>query len=258
MFKKIDYTQFKENVWQEKQTIDFSEVKPVNLKYIVLKDDSLEITKEKSNEFQNLDIQDYYSLVVDNSHLFTSICNLYFHLINFNIPLTCHLICSALNMSEKEIEKICYLFECVILAEDYPIFKDNKIFDYMQSIQVTGLSNTGKEVAKKLISENEVLNSLYNGKIADDLKETAFFQFENLDNHVSASNDIYKQFVNDLFKNDYFKQCGKLNVSSLSFEELTAHPLCIELSKQVNTLYLLNYDMEYNEKSVFVKYLQWK
>lgn len=252
MFNEIEFSLIKKRVWDDERIVDADKINPDNLKYKISKDGSFDFNS--CVECDETELNDY-DIINDNIYLQIQLCNMYFYLKNFNIPLTTNLICNALNMNEEDICKVCLLFESVVFDENYPIFKDNKIYKNTQALQVTGLSCKGKQIAQQLIKNNEVFNLLFNNPLSDDLNRTAFFKFENSDYGHDESG--YEHFVGKLLENEYLKKCGTLNVSALSFDSLEKHQLCVELSKNVNELYLLTYDVEYDGKVAFVKYLQW-
>ncbi len=255
MFREINYSDMKsKNIWKNESLLDIKKIHPYNLQFKYLKDGSVEYCKTDTNA-QNIDLARLYDIVKNNIYLQIYLCNVYFYFKNFNIELTTHLICSASELDENDLNIISHLFQSTTFTEEYPIFENDIIIANTQALQTTGLSRIGTDISKKLFNNDLILDSLYNNKIANDISRTSFYEFK-CENEYNEDTD-FKLFVNRIFENAYFKQCGVLNVSAASFAALNNHPLCIELSKWVNNLYLLNYDMEYEGKVVFVKYLQW-
>lgn len=125
----------------------------------------------------------------------------------------------------------------------------------MQSVQAIGLTAVGCELAESIINANPLLCEIYNKPIASDIKNTSFYCFEPFGEENNEQN--YADYVDFLFSEKYYKFCGNLNVSAFTFDELKKHTLCEEISKRVSKLYLLNYDLEFNGKLHYVKYLNW-
>lgn len=253
VFKKIDFSEIKKRTWDNESTVEASKINPRNLKYKILKDGSFEFFNDTGVD--DIESFDRFKIIKDNIYLQLQLCNMYFYLTNFNIPLTSNLVCNALNMNEEDMNKICLLFESVVLDENYPMFKNNAIYKHIQALQVTGLSPKGIQTVKRLLKNNSTFNLLYNNRIINDITCTSFYKFENL--QYNTHDNIYKDFVRQILENKYLKQCGSLNVSALSFDSLENHQLCLELSENTDELYLQSYDMKYNDNLVFVKYLQW-
>lgn len=255
MFREIDYSDIKIQVtWDADKLLDIKKIQPDNLQMKYLKDGSVEYFELKPNR-QNLDLNVCYDMVKDNIYLQIYLCNIFFYFNNFDVEIMSNLICSASGLNENEINMLSCLFNTTSFCEDYPIFSDNIIVRRVQALQATGLSQMGKDLSKKLFDKDLMLDLLYNNKIISDITRTCFYSFSR--ENDCDENAKAKNFVERLFENEYLKQCGTINVSAVSFADLGNHPLCVELSKRVDNLYLLNYDMEYNGEVVFVKYLQW-
>ncbi len=184
------------------------------------------------------------------------VLSLYYHKKHSNIDLQKSIIISAVKLNEDAICTFCKIFNNAVFIEEYPIFDENKcICGSMQAVMVSGLTVTGCELAESIISKNLVLCEFYNKPTANDIKNTSFYRFEP---DCEKNNDSrYSDYVNFLFSEEYFRLCGNLNVSSFTFEELQNHPLCAEIAKRVNELYLLNYDLDFNGQKYYVKYLNW-
>ena len=255
MFREIDYSDIKRQItWKSDKLLDIKKIHPDNLQSKYMKDGGVEYF-EVNSDCQNLDLAVLYDMVKDNIYLQIYLSNMFFYFNNFNVELTSNLICSASGLNEYKINMLSCLFNTTSFCEDYPIFSDNKIVRSVQVLQTTGLSQMGKDILKKLFDKDLMLDFLYNNKIISDIPRTCFYSFSR--ENDGGENAKVKNFTEKLFENEYLKQCGTINVSAVSFANLGNHPLCVELSKRVDNLYLLNYDMEYNGEVVFVKYLQW-
>lgn len=185
-----------------------------------------------------------------------AVLNLYYYKKQYNTNIQKSIIVSAVRLSEEELCTLCRIFTNAVFDENYPVF-DNQdhICDSMQSVQVIGLTAVGCEIAESIINENPLLSEIYNKPIVSDIKNTSFYCFES--DSQAIAEQKYADYVDFLFSEDYFKACGILNVSAFTFEKLKNHPLCNEINKRVNKLYLLNYDLELNGKLYYVKYLNW-
>lgn len=262
MLSLIHANEIQTHIWQEKSKIRFDNVHPENLKYRVSANEEpifpprrIDFTQTDRDSLEKLCTR----LVHSSPYLQICLCELWFFLSNFQLSFTRHLICSALCLSEENIQAVCSLFDSVVFDEAYPIFnKDGKITGTVQSIQVTGLSVSGKKAAQDLTRRNSLFHCLYGSGIAKDVNKTAFYTFcPESSAAFSTDQTVYTKTIEQLFANPYFQACGKLNVSSLSMEELKNHALCIEIQKRVRHLYLLTYDLELPNQQVFVKFLQW-
>lgn len=262
MFSQIQSHEIQTHVWQEKSKIRFENVHPENLKYRISANGEpifpvrrSDFTQTDRDRLEKLCIR----LVHNSPYLQICLCELWFYLSNFQLSFTRHLICSALCLSEENIQALCSLFDSVIFDEAYPIFnKDEKITGTVQSIQVTGLSDAGKKIAQAFIQQNCLFYCLYGNGIVNDVNQTAFYTVcPESSTELGFDQTVYTKMIEQLFANPYFQACGHLNVSSLSMDELKHHALCIEIQKRVEHLYLLTYDLEVQGNPIFVKYLQW-
>lgn len=212
-----------------------------------------------SSDKQRLDDGEYSickECIKNSPSLQNTVLNLFYHKKHYNIDLQKSIIISAVKLSEDELCTVCRIFSNAVFIEEYPIFDENKcICGSMQAVMVSGLTVAGCELAGSIISENLVLCEFYNIPIANDINNTSFYRFEN--KGEKSIDSRYSDYVNSLFSEEYFKLCGSLNVSSLTFEELQNHPICSEIAKCVNELYLLNYDLDFNGQKYYVKYLNW-
>lgn len=212
-----------------------------------------------SSDKQSLNDDEYAfcSECMKNSPSFqNTVLSLYYHKKHYNIDLQKSIIISAVMLNEDELYTVCRIFSDAVLIEEYPIFDANNcICGSMQAVMVSGLTVAGCELAESIISKNSLLCEFYNKPIANDIKNTSFYRFEN--KGEKSIDSRYSDYVNSLFSEEYFKLCGNLNVSSFTFEELQNHPICSEIAKRVNELYLLNYDLDFNGQKYYVKYLNW-
>lgn len=184
------------------------------------------------------------------------VLSLYYHKKHSNIDLQKSIIISAVKLSEDELCTVCRIFSNAVFIEEYPIFDENKcICGSMQAVMVSGLTVVGCELAERIISENPLLFEIYNNPIANDINKTSFYRFE--PDCEKNTDSRYSDYVNFLFSEEYFRLCGSINVSSLTYEKLQNHPICSEIAKRVNELYLLNYDLDFNGQKYYVKYLNW-
>ena len=254
MFKVIDFSLKNTGYCDIDNDISTDLISAPNIKYKSLKDGSVDFSSEndipKADEFF-----DCLKFVSKNFYLQLEICKMFFFKRELNISPTSSLVCSALNANEAEISDICALFESVIFDEAYPIFKDGYIQKCVSALQVTGLSSLGEKAARHAFKSDSTLNLLYNSRIKNDADKTACYEF------YGASGDVgeneFKSFADKIFENKYLSSFGNLVVTALSLEELENHGLCAEISKRVQKLYLLTYDMEYNGTIVYQKCLQW-
>lgn len=249
MFTKIDFSLVKKQIPDYGVLqLDTSRINPPNLQYKILRDGSFDF--QKKNEVNKDDIINVH-VDSDNSYLKNVICNMYFYYNNFGIDLTSYLVFPILGMNEISVSQTCSLFKSVIIDENYHTQGSN----ITQALQVTGLSIKGLDFVCGLLKNDKMLNSLYGNQISNDLVNTECFLFQ--DTVINDEDSDYEKFVSELFENEYLRRGGTLNVSAMSLNSLNLHLLCNSLSKKVKELYLLNYDVEYNGKTVFVKYLQW-
>ena len=212
-----------------------------------------------SSDKQRLDDGEYSickECIKNSPSLQNTVLNLFYHKKHYNIDLQKSIIISAVKLSEDELCTVCRIFSDAVLIEEYPIFDANNcICGSMQAVMVSGLTVAGCELAESIISKNSLLCEFYNKPIANDIKNTSFYRFEN--KGEKSIDSRYSDYVNSLFSEEYFKLCGNLNVSSFTFEELQNYPICSEIAKRVNELYLLNYDLDFNGQKYYVKYLNW-
>lgn len=248
MFIETDKN-IKHNIWKAEYGVN-----PDNQKIKLLNPfDHISSDKESLND-------DEYSFcrecIKNSLSLQNTVLNMYYHKKYYNIDLQKSIIISAVKLHEDAICTVCKIFNNAVFIEEYPIFDENKcICGSMQAVMVSGLTVTGCELSDSIISENLLLCEIYNKPIANDINKTSFYRFEP-DCEINTDSR-YSDYVNFLFSEEYFKLCGSLNVSSLSFEELQNYPLCNEIAKRVNELYLNIYDLEFNGQKYYVKYLNW-
>lgn len=248
MFIEIDKNT-KHNIWKAEYRVN-----PDNPKIKLLNPfDHISSDKQSLND----DEYAFCSECIKNSPSFqNTVLSLYYHKKHYNIDLQKSIIISAVMLNEDELYTVCRIFSNVVLIEEYPIFDANNcICGSMQAVMVSGLTVDGCELAERIISENLVLCEFYNKAIANDINKTSFYRFEP---DCEKNNDSrYSDYVNFLFSEEYFRLCGSINVSSLTYEKLQNHPICSEIAKCVNELYLLNYDLDFNGQKYYVKYLNW-
>ena len=248
MFIETDKN-IKHNIWKAEYGVN-----PDNQKIKLLNPfDHISSDKESLND-------DEYSFcrecIKNSPSLQNTVLNMYYHKKYYNIDLQKSIIISAVKLNEDAICTVCKIFNNAVFIEEYPIFDENKcICGRMLAVMVSGLTVTGCELSDSIISENLLLCEIYNKPIANDINKTSFYRFEP-DCEINTDSR-YSDYVNFLFSEEYFKLCGSLNVSSLSFEELQNYHLCNEIAKRVNELYLNIYDLEFNGQKYYVKYLNW-
>lgn len=248
MFIETDKN-IKHNIWKAEYGVN-----PDNQKIKLLNPfDHISSDKESLND-------DEYSFcrecIKNSPSLQNTVLNMYYHKKYYNIDLQKSIIISAVKLNEDAICTVCKIFNNAVFIEEYPIFDENKcICGSMQAVMVSGLTVVGCELAERIISEYPLLCEIYNKPIANDINKTSFYRFEP-DCEINTDSR-YSDYVKFLFSEEYFKLCGSLNVSSLTFEELQNHPVCNEIAKRVNELYLNIYDLEFNGQKYYVKYLNW-
>ncbi|MBQ1437847.1 MAG: hypothetical protein IIZ07_07940 [Ruminococcus sp.] len=252
MLNRIDFSERKSRIWDNTQILDLTELNPDNLEYIITPDESVFVRDEKKN--YSPDFNEVFQVVDKSLYLKLLISNMYYFYKCFGVKLTSHMICNALNVNVHMLNKICMLFKSVILDESYPITMQDKTVKKIQSLQITGLSKEGILLAEKL-TKNDCLRKLYSGNISNDFKETACFRY--VPDDKSVNDKAWQTFVDNIMSDSYLKVCGTLNVSVMSIDELNHSGLCKALFGKTQELYLLNYDLEFNGASYFVKYLHW-
>lgn len=248
MFIEIPYTKINKHTPINDFLIDTSNFNLTNSKLF----DKYSTPYNEEKEIPKTNKEKLLKIVYDNSYIQESICGIHFFKLNCNIPLTDILYFSGLQLSAEDIILISKIFKTVM-------FNVTALNEESQNLQVTGLSNLGNWLVHKIFEKNDGLNNLYNRKIISDNNDTKFYLYKQNNNAIDDTYDsnIYIKLIETLFLNNYFRKFGKLNVSTFTMNELKNHIICNEILKRVDQLYLMNYDLEFNSRKYFVKFLVW-
>lgn len=248
MFIEIPYTKINKHTLMNDFLIDTSDLNLADSKFF----DKHLTPDNDEKSISQIYKEKLLKIVYDNSYIQESICRIYFFKFNCNITLTDVLYFSGLHLSAEDIILISKIFKTVI-------FNVTALDEKGQNLQVTGLSNLGNWLVHKIFEKNDGLNNLYNRKIISDNNSTKFYLYKQNNNAINDTydTDIYIKLIETLFLNNYFRKFGKLNVSTFTMNELKNHIICNEILKRVDQLYLMNYDLEFNSRKYFVKFLVW-
>lgn len=200
--------------------------------------------------------QSLIKIVSTSPYIQQQLCNMYYFKLNCGVDLTTVFICSALRLNARDLSLLCLLFKQIIFSGnlDYELKTE---LDNEQWLQATGLNDLGLEITKGILSSSPVFNELYNSKVSMDNRRNEFYLYKQEDLPAPERDNTYSGFVEGYFKNPYNQKCGKLNVSALSMEQLQTHRLCQAIAAKVSELYLHNYELEFNRKTYYVKFLSW-